>query len=156
MFKTYSLKHKDIQKKWFLIDAKDVVLGRLASQVAKILMGKNKPEYSPHLDCGDNVIIINAKQVKLTGNKLDVNQGKKYYWHTGHPGGIKEASAKKIKEGEHASRIIVKAVERMISRNKLGRKRMSNLYVYNNEIHKHEAQKPELLDMQALNSKNKR
>ncbi|MEQ9116054.1 MAG: 50S ribosomal protein L13 [Rickettsiales bacterium] len=155
MFKTYSLKHKEIDKKWYLIDAKDVVLGRLASHVAMLLMGKTKPSYSPHMDCGDYVIIINAEHVKLTGRKMDLHEGKKYHWHTGHPGGIKEISARDQKK-KNASKVVIKAIERMITRNKLGRQRMTHLYVYNNEAHPHEAQKPEAIDMATLNPKNKR
>lgn len=156
MFKTYALKHKEIQKNWFVIDAKDVVLGRLASQIARILMGKHKPSYSPHLDCGDNVVVINAKEVKLTGSKLDSNEGKKYYRHTGHPGGIKEISALRLKESAKAPQLVINAVRRMLTRNNLGRERMTNLYVYAGEEHRHEAQKPTALDMQSLNPKNKR
>jgi len=149
------MKLKEVDKKWHLIDAKDVVLGRLASQVAMMLMGKKKPSYTPHMDCGDNVIIVNANHVKLSGRKLHLHDGKKYYKHTGHPGGIKEISARDQKQ-KNASKVIVKAVERMLTRNILGRKMMTHLFVYNNETHPHEAQKPELLDMAALNQKNKR
>ncbi len=157
MFKTYALKQGEIEKKWYVIDAKDVVLGRLASQVAMMLIGKNKASYTPHMDCGDNVIIVNAKDVKLTGNKLDGRNGKKYYWHTGHPGGIKEVTARTLKSSdEKASRVIVNAVKRMITRNKLGRQRMTHLFVYSGSEHPHEAQKPQVLDMQTLNEKNKR
>ena len=152
-YKTYSLKEGDIAKKWLLIDAKNIVLGRVASLIAKILRGKHKPAFTPHMDCGDNVVVINAAQIKLTGNKLDVNKGKKYYWHTGYPGGIKEISAAKLLL-EKPERVLIKAVKRMITRNRLGKKQISNLYVYEGVEHKHEAQMPQLLDVAALNRKN--
>ena len=151
--KTFSATPSDIEKKWILIDAEGVVLGRLASQVAKILRGKHKPSFTPHMDCGDNVIIINAEKVKLTGKKLS---DKIFYWHTGFPGGIKERSAGQILEGKHPERVVLKAVERMITRNNLGRQQMKNLRVYAGAEHPHEAQQPEVLDLQAMNPKNKR
>ena len=151
--KTYSAKPAEIEKKWFLIDADGLVLGRLASQVAKILRGKHKPGFTPHMDCGDNVVIVNAEKVRLTGNK---RTAKTYYWHTGHPGGIKGRTADKILEGKHPERVILKAVERMVSRGPLGRQQMSNLRVYAGPEHKHEAQQPEPLDVAAMNPKNKR
>ncbi len=151
--KTYSAKPAEIEKKWFLIDADGLVLGRLASQVAKILPGKHKPGFTPHMDCGDNVVIVNAEKVRLTGNK---RTAKTYYWHTGHPGGIKGRTADKILEGKHPERVILKAVERMVSRGPLGRQQMSNLRVYAGPEHKHEAQQPEPLDIAAMNPKNKR
>ena len=152
--KTYSLRESDITKKWILIDAKNVVLGRLASLVAMILRGKHKASFTPHMDCGDNVIIINAKEICLTGNKADINTGKKYYWHTGHMGGIKEVTAGKILSGDHPERVVIQAVKRMITRNKLRNQQMSNLHVYSGPTHKHEAQTPEMLDVGALNRKN--
>jgi len=151
--KTYSAKPADVEKKWILVDAEGVVLGRLASIVAMRLRGKHKPIFTPHVDCGDNVIVINAEKVKLTGKKL---ANKVYYRHTGYPGGIKEVRAGKILEGKHPDRIITKAVERMISRNPLGRTQMRNLRVYAGTEHPHEAQKPEVLDLAAMNPKNKR
>jgi len=151
--KTYSAKPAEVEKKWVLIDADGVVLGRLASIVAMRLRGKHKPIFTPHVDCGDNVIVINAEKVKLTGKKL---ADKAYYRHTGYPGGIKEARAGKILEGKHPHRVITKAVERMISRNPLGRQQMKNLRVYAGTEHPHEAQKPETLDLAAMNPKNKR
>ena len=151
--KTYSAKPAEVEKKWVLIDADGVVLGRLASVVAMRLRGKHKPTFTPHIDCGDNVIVINAEKVKLTGKKL---ADKVYYRHTGYPGGIKEAHAGKILEGKHPHRVITKAVERMISRNPLGRRQMKNLRVYAGTEHPHEAQKPEVLDLAAMNPKNKR
>jgi large subunit ribosomal protein L13 len=151
--KTYSAKPAEVEKKWVLIDADGVVLGRLASVVAMRLRGKHKPTFTPHIDCGDNVIVINADKVKLTGKKLT---DKVYYRHTGYPGGIKEARAGKILEGKHPHRVVTKAVERMISRNPLGRQQMKNLRVYAGTEHPHEAQKPEVLDLAAMNPKNKR
>jgi large subunit ribosomal protein L13 len=151
--KTFSATPSDIEKKWVLIDAEGVVLGRLASQVAKILRGKHKPSFTPHMDCGDNVIIINAEKVKLTGKKLS---DKIYYWHTGHPGGIKNRTAGQVLNGEHPERVVEKAVERMITRNNLGRQQLKNLRVYVGSAHPHEAQQPEVLDLQAMNPKNKR
>ncbi|WP_193371255.1 50S ribosomal protein L13 [Pelagibius marinus] len=151
--KTFTATPSDIEKKWILIDADGVVLGRLASQVAKILRGKHKPSFTPHMDCGDNVIVINAEKVKLTGKKTS---DKVYYWHTGHPGGIKERTAGQILGGEFPERVIEKAVERMITRNRLGRQQLKNLRVYAGTEHPHEAQQPEVLDLQAMNPKNKR
>jgi len=151
--KTYSAKPADIEKKWFLIDAEGLVLGRLASQVAKILRGKHKPSYTPHMDCGDHVVIVNAEKVHLTGNK---RAAKTYYWHTGHPGGIKERTADKILDGKHPERVILKAVERMVPRGPLGRQQMRSLRVYAGPEHQHEAQQPEPLDIAAMNPKNKR
>ena len=151
--KTYSAKPAEVEKNWILVDAEGVVLGRLASIVAMRLRGKHKPTFTPHVDCGDNVIVINADKVKLTGKKL---ADKVYYRHTGYPGGIKEARAGQILEGKHPERVITKAVERMISRNPLGRKQMKNLRVYAGTDHPHEAQKPVALDLAAMNPKNKR
>jgi len=154
--KTYSLKEAEVTKKWLLIDAKNLVLGRLACLVATALRGKHKPVFTPHMDCGDNVVIINAKQVCLTGNKLDINKGKKYYWHTGYPGGIKDTTASKILNSKHPERVVIEAVKRMLTRNKMGRKQMSNLYVYEGPEHRHTAQNPELWDVASLNRKNVR
>ena len=151
--KTYSAKASDIEKKWVLIDAEDVVLGRLAAHVATILKGKNKPTYTPHMDCGDNVIVVNAGKVRLTGKK---RSDKIYYRHTGYPGGIKQQTAGQILEGQHPERVVEKAVERMLTRNRLGRQLMRNLRVYSGSEHPHEAQQPEVLDFAALNPKNKR
>lgn len=151
--KTYSAKPAEVEKKWVLIDADGVVLGRLASVVAMRLRGKHKPTFTPHVDCGDNVIVINADKVKLTGKKLT---DKVYYRHTGHPGGIKQDYAGAVLDGKHPGRVISKAVERMISRNPLGRKQMKNLRVYPGTEHPHEAQKPDVLDLAAMNPKNKR
>ena len=151
--KTYSAKASEIEKKWFVIDADGVVLGRLATQIAIILRGKHKTTFTPHMDCGDNVIVINAEKVALTGRKLS---DKKYYWHTGYPGGIKERTAGQILEGKHPDRVVSKAVERMITSNRLGRQQLKNLRVYAGTEHPHEAQQPEVLDIAARNPKNKR
>lgn len=153
--KTYSMKASEIAdvKEWILIDAEGLVLGRLAAEVAKILRGKHKAKYTPNMDCGDNVVIVNAEKVALTGRKLT---DKKFYWHTGHPGGIKSRTMGQILEGEHPERAVIKAVERMIPRGPLGRQQMSNLKVYAGTEHPHEAQKPAVLDLAARNSKNTR
>lgn len=151
--KTLSLKAAEVTKKWILIDAEGVVLGRLATQVSKILRGKHKADYTPHVDCGDNVIIVNAEKIRLTGNKL---KDKVFYWHTGYAGGIKERTMGQILEGRFPERVIQKAVERMIPRTPLGRQQMSNLKVYAGTTHPHEAQQPESLDVGAMNPRNKR
>lgn len=153
MMKTYSAKPSEVDRKWYVIDAEGVVLGRLASIVAMRLRGKHKPMYTPHIDCGDNIIVVNAEKVRLTGRK---RTDKRYFWHTGHPGGIKSRSPDQILSGNHPERVILKAVERMISRNPLGRRQMRKLHVYPGPAHPHEAQKPEVLDLSAMNPKNKR
>ena len=149
---TTSAKPSTITKKWYLIDATDLVLGRAASQIAKILRGKHKTSYTPHMDCGDYVVVINAEKIQLTGNKL---QDKMYHRHTGYIGGIKSVSAGRLME-THPERVLYKAVERMISRNKLGRSQMTKLRVYAGAEHPHTAQNPEVLDIAAMNPKNKR
>jgi len=151
--KTFTATPADIEKKWILIDAEGVVLGRLATIVAKILRGKHKPTFTPHMDMGDNVIVINADKIQMTGTKRD---DKIYYWHTGYPGGIKQRTARQVLEGAHPERVVTKAVERMITRNRLGRQQMTNLRVYAGAEHPHEAQQPEVLDVKALNPKNTR
>ncbi|MBT6441266.1 MAG: 50S ribosomal protein L13 [Alphaproteobacteria bacterium] len=151
--KTYSAKASEIEKKWILVDAEDLVLGRMAAEVANRLRGKHKPTYTPHMDCGDNVIIINAEKVKLTGRKMEK---KTYFWHTGYPGGIKSRTAAKVLAGKRPEAIVKKAVQRMIPKGPLGRQQVSNLKVYIGAEHPHEAQKPEILDIAAMNSKNKR
>lgn len=150
---TYATKPSDIERKWYVVDAEGVVLGRLAAEVSKILRGKHKPSYVPNLDCGDYVIVINADKVKLTGKKL---ADKVYYKHTGYAGGIKEITAGKILEGRFPGRVVEKAVERMISRNPLGRQQMTKLKIYAGAEHPHTAQNPEVLDIAAMNPKNKR
>ena len=151
--KTYSAKPTDIERAWCVIDADGLVLGRLAAVIATHLRGKHKPLYTPHVDCGDNIIVINAEKVRLTGRK---RADKIYYWHTGYPGGIKSRTAERILDGKHPERVLIKAVERMISRNPLGRAQMRKLHVYKGAAHPHEAQKPEVLDVAAMNPKNKR
>jgi len=149
--KTFSLKAADVDKKWVVIDATGLVVGRLASVVAMRLRGKHKPSYTPHVDCGDNVIVINADKVVFTGRK---REQKVYYHHTGYPGGIKERSAKHILEGRFPERIVEKAVERMLPRGPLFRQILGNLRVYKGAEHPHTAQQPETLDVAALNRKN--
>jgi len=149
---TFSAKPADVEKKWVVIDATGLVVGRLAAHVALRLRGKHKPSFTPHVDDGDNVIIINAAKVVFTGRKRDQ---KVYYHHTGYIGGIKERSAKSIFEGRFPERILEKAVERMLPRGPLGRKQLGNLRVYPGAEHPHEAQKPEALDVGAMNRKNK-
>jgi large subunit ribosomal protein L13 len=151
--KTLSLKPAEVEKKWVVIDATGLVVGRLASIVAMRLRGKHKANYTPHVDCGDNVIIINADKVVLTGNKRDQ---KVYYHHTGYPGGIKERSARHILEGRFPERVVEKAVERMLPRGPLFRRILGNLRVYKGTEHPHAAQQPEVLDVAALNRKNVR
>lgn len=148
---TYSAKPADVEKKWVVIDASGLVVGRLAALIATRLKGKHKPIYTPHVDCGDNVVVINAEKVVLTGNK---RAAKVYYHHTGFPGGIKERTAKFILDGRFPERVVEKAVERMLARGPLGRKILGNLRVYKGASHPHEAQKPEVLDVAALNRKN--
>ncbi len=151
--KTFSAKAADIEKKWFVIDADGLVLGRLATLVAIRLRGKHKPIFTPHVDCGDNIIVINADKVKLTGNKA---LQKVFNWHTGYAGGVKGRTQGEILAGKHPERVVYKAVERMITRNNLGRAQMGNLRVYPGTVHPHEAQQPEVLDVAAMNPKNKR
>ena len=151
--KTYSAKPSEITKKWFVVDADGVILGRLASILADRLRGKHKTTYTPHMDCGDNIIVINAAKVKVTGNKL---AGKVFHYHTGYPGGIKERTFGQILGSKHPERLIEKAVERMVPRGPLGRQQMKNLRVYPSTAHPHEAQQPEVLDVAGMNPKNKR
>ena len=151
--KTYSAKPQDVERKWYVVDAEGVILGRLASVIATRLRGKHKPIFTPHIDCGDNIIVVNADKVELTGNK---RTDKIYFWHTGYPGGIKNRTAGAVLDGNHPERIVYKAVERMISRNSLGRQQMKKLHVYAGAEHPHEAQKPKNLDVAAMNPKNKR
>ena len=151
--KTYSAKPSEVEKKWYVVDAEEVVLGRLASVISMRLRGKHKPMYTPHIDCGDNIIVINADKVKLTGRKMT---DKVFYWHTGHPGGIKSRTMDKILGGDHPERVVIKAVERMVTRNPLGRAQMKKLHVFAGADHPHGAQNPEVLDVAAMNPKNKR
>jgi large subunit ribosomal protein L13 len=149
---TYSAKASDVQKKWVIVDANGLVVGRLASVIAMRLRGKHKPTYTPHVDDGDNVIVINAAKVVLTGRK---REKKVYRHHTGHIGGIKERTAKSILEGKFPERIVEKAVERMLPRGPLARVQLGNLRVYPGADHPHAAQQPEKLDVGAMNRKNK-
>ncbi len=151
--KTYSAKASEIEKKWHIVDAEGVVLGRLAQAIAVVLRGKHKVTYTPHLDCGDNVIVINADKVKLTGKKLS---DKIYYRHTGHPGGIKSQTAGQILEGRFPERVVEKAIQRMIPSGPLGRQQLRNLKVYAGTEHPHGAQEPQVLDVAGMNKKNKR
>ena len=150
---TFSAKPAEVEKKWVLIDAKGLVVGRLATLVAMRLRGKHLPTYTPHVDCGDNVIIINADKVVLTGRK---REQKMYYHHTGYIGGIKERSAKSILEGRFPERVLEKAVERMLPRGPLGRRQLGNLRVYAGTEHPHEAQQPQVVDVASMNRKNMR
>jgi large subunit ribosomal protein L13 len=143
---TYSAKPAEVEKKWILIDAEGLVVGRVASLIAMRLRGKHKPTFTPHVDCGDNVIVVNAGKVVLTG----------YYWHTGHPGGIKERTARKILEGRFPERVLEKAVQRMLPGGPLTRRQMTHLKIYAGAVHPHEAQQPVALDVKSLNRKNAR
>ena len=151
--KTYSAKPADIRKTWIMIDATGLVVGRLASIVALRLRGKHEPTFTPHVDDGDNVIIVNAEKIVLTGKK---REKKVYYHHTGYIGGIKERTARSILEGKFPQRIVEKAIERMLPRGPLGRVQLGNLRVYAGPDHPHAAQNPEMLDIAALNRKNTR
>ena len=148
---TVSLKPADVEKKWILIDAQDAVVGRLASFIAMRLRGKHRPDYTPHVDCGDYVVVINADKVKFTGRKLEKNI---YYWHTGYAGGIKGRTVAERLASPHPERVLEKAVERMITRGPLGRAQMRNLHVYAGPEHPHAGNTPEALDVGALNRKN--
>ena len=150
---TYSARPSDIEKKWILIDAQGLVLGRLAAFIATRLRGKHLARFTPHMDMGDNVIVINAEKVKLTGSKL---KHKTYYRHTGYPGGIKSRTANQVLEGRHPERVVIKAVQRMLPDNRLSRKLMTNLKVYAGTEHPHQGQRPEVIDWAARNEKNKR
>lgn len=150
---TRSAKAAEIEKKWILIDAAGLVVGRLASLIAMRLRGKHKAIFTPHVDCGDNIVVVNADKVVFTGNK---RADKVYHWHTGYPGGIKERKAGQILDGKHPERVVTKAVERMMPGGPLSRAQMRNLRVYAGPAHPHEAQSPETLDVAALNRKNAR
>lgn len=151
--KTSFLKKAEISKKWILIDATNAVVGRLAAYISLVLKGKCKSAYTPHLDCGDNVIVVNADKVCFTGKKL---KDKIYYRHTGYPGGIKSTTPKDIFRGDFPERVLKLAVRRMLDRGNLGNKIFKNLYIYSGSVHKHAAQKPEVLDFASLNYKNVR
>ena len=151
--KTFTQKPAEVDKKWVIIDATDLVVGRLAAQIALRLRGKHRPDFTPHVDTGDNVIVVNAEKVVFTGRKFDQQV---YYKHTGHPGGIKERTARQVIEGRFPERVIEAAVRRMMPRGPLGRKQMKNLRVYAGPDHPHEAQQPKPLDLAAQNKKNVR
>ena len=151
--KTHSTKVAEVDKKWILIDAEGVVVGRLAAFIANRLRGKHKPTYTPHIDDGDNVIVINADKVVLTGKKY---QSKKYYWHTGYPGGIKERTARQLIEGRFPERVLEKAVQRMMPGGPLSRAQLRNLRVYASAEHPHDGQTPEVVDVKSMNAKNAR
>ncbi|MBT5458240.1 MAG: 50S ribosomal protein L13 [Rhodospirillaceae bacterium] len=150
---TYSAKPSEVDQKWYIVDADGLVLGRLAVIVARMLRGKHKPMFTPHIDCGDNIVIVNAEKIHLTGKK---RSDKIYYWHTGYPGGIKSRTAEAILDGDHPERVIQKAVQRMLPKNIMGRKQLTKLKVYSGPDHPHEAQSPIVLDVAAMNSKNSR
>jgi large subunit ribosomal protein L13 len=151
---TASLKPADVEKKWIVIDAQNAVVGRLATFIAMRLRGKHRADYTPHVDCGDNVVVINADKVKFTGRKLDQ---KIYYWHTGHPGGIKERTAGKVLGGRFPERVLEKAVERMLPKESpLARRQMTHLRIYTGAEHPHAAQNPEVVDFAGRNTKNTR
>ena len=149
---TKSVKPAEVEKKWHIVDAENLVVGRAAVVIANVLRGKHKTSFTPHVDCGDNVIVINAEKVAFTGKKL---QDKRYYKHTGYAGGIKETSPAKILEGRFPERVLEKAVERMIPRGPLGRDQMRALHLYNGTEHPHGGQSPETLDVAGMNRKNK-
>lgn len=149
---TKSIRPQDVEKDWHVIDADGLVVGRVASIIANILRGKHKPSYTPHVDCGDHVVVINADKVRFTGNKL---KNKRYYRHTGYIGGIKETSPERILEGKFPERVLEKAVERMVPRGPLGRAQMKALHLYNGSEHPHDGQNPKTLDVASMNSKNK-
>ena len=149
--KTYSAKPTDIEKKWVLIDGEGLIVGRLASIIAARLRGKHKPNFTPHMDCGDNVVVINADKLVFTGKK---REDKKYYWHTGYPGGIKSREAHQILDGKYPERVLQKAVERMMPGGPLTRRQMTNLRIFSGIAHEHEAQNPEKIDVAAMNVKN--
>lgn len=151
--KTFTATPSTIEKEWIIVDASGIVLGRLASVIAARLRGKHKTTFTPHMDCGDNVVVINAEKVRLTGNK---RTDKRYYWHTGHPGGIKHRTAEQLLDGRHPERVVEAAIRRMMPGGPLTRKQLKNLRVYAGEAHEQEAQSPRVLDLAAANDKNAR
>jgi large subunit ribosomal protein L13 len=150
---TPSLKPAEVKKDWVLIDAEGIVLGRLAAIIASRLRGKHKAQFTPHVDCGDNVVVINAAKVRITGNKAEQSV---FYYHTGYPGGIKGRTIRQRLESRYPERVLEKAVERMITRGPLQRRQMKHLYIYGGPEHKHAAQQPAVLDVATMNAKNKR
>ena len=150
---TLSLKPAEVRKDWVLIDAEGLVLGRLAAIIAQRLRGKHKPQFTPHVDCGDNVVVVNARKVRVTGRKLEQSV---FYYHTGYPGGIKGRTLRQRLESAHPERVVEKAVERMITRGPLQRQQMRHLHVYGGPEHPHAGQTPRKLDVAAMNAKNAR
>lgn len=150
---TLSLKPAEVQKDWILIDAEGLVLGRLASVIAARLRGKHKPQFTPHVDCGDSIVVVNAEKVRITGKKADQSV---FYYHTGYPGGIKGRTQRQRLESSHPERVLLSAVERMITRGPLQRAQMKHLYVYGGSEHPHAGQQPRVLDVAGMNAKNKR
>jgi len=151
--KSFALRHQDVKKEWVMIDADGVILGRLAATIATLLRGKHRPTFTPSVDCGDNVVVVNAAKVRMTGNKAT---DKEFFYHTGYPGGIKGRTRAAILAGAHPERVIMKAVERMLPKGPLGRRQLGNLKVYKGAEHPHAAQSPTTLDFAARNPKNKR
>ncbi len=151
--KSFEMRHQDVKKSWVVFDADGVILGRLASAIATMLRGKHRPTFTPSVDCGDNVIVVNAEKVRMTGKKAE---DKIFFYHTGYPGGIKERTRAKILVGAHPERVILKAVERMMPGGPLGRRQMGNLKIYKGAEHPHVAQNPKTIDFAARNAKNKR
>jgi large subunit ribosomal protein L13 len=152
--KSYSAKPSEVQAKWYLIDAEGIVVGRLAAVLAKMVRGKHKPTYTPHIDCGDNVVVINAEKVRLTGRK---REQRLFHWHTGYPGGIKHRTSGQILDGKHPERVLEKAVERMLPKESpLARRQLKKLKIYAGAEHPHAAQQPEVIDFAARNPKNAR
>ena len=149
---TRSLKPAEVNKNWVVVDADGLVLGRLAAIIANRLRGKHKPQFTPHVDCGDHVVVVNAEKVRVTGNKAEQSV---FYWHTGYPGGIKGRSVRQRLESKYPERVVEKAVERMITRGPLGRRQMKNLHVYAGPEHPHAGQQPTALDVGSMNRKNK-
>ena len=149
---TSVLKLKDIKKDWYILDISEIVLGRAAAHIATLLRGKNKATYTPFLDCGDHVIVINSDKVRLTGRK---ENDKTYYWHTGYPGGIKEIKAGKLRD-KRSQDLVIKAVKGMLAKGPMGRKHLKNLYVYEGSEHPHQGQNPKIIDFANNNDKNSR
>lgn len=151
--KTYSAKLSELKANWWIIDANELILGRLASHIAMVLRGKHKPTFTPSMDCGDHVVVINADKIHITGKKLE---DKRFYWHTGFAGGIKEINPRKTLEGKYPTRLLERAVKRMITRGPLGRDQMRKLHIYAGAEHPHAGQQPVAVDFAAKNVKNKR
>ncbi|PPR30144.1 MAG: 50S ribosomal protein L13 [Alphaproteobacteria bacterium MarineAlpha9_Bin2] len=151
--KTYVARPSEVVRKWYLVDATNLVLGRLAVILANYVRGKHKAIFTPNIDCGDNVVVVNAEKIKITGNKLNDHL---HYWHTGYPGGIKSRSYSDTLEGKNPHKVIQLAVKRMVPKGPLGKQQLTKLHVYSGDKHPHEAQNPELIDLGIMNRKNKR